>query len=144
MLVSWANALDPEQQVEERRLMSAEALRLLRDRSAECPVDLGEALALAAASAAAAGHADAARAQARDAWQLVRDIRPGSAMWYGASAAVRVARVLLDLELVVEAESLLTSAESELAVQFGDHHTDTQVARRLLAEIETARRGPSP
>jgi homoserine kinase len=65
-------------------------------------------------------------------------------MGYGASAAVRVARVLLALELFEEAESLLKSAEAVLAAQFGERHSDTLVARGLLAELKTVDRQPGP
>ncbi len=140
MLVSWCNALDPNAHREERRLMGGEALRLLRPWSAQCPVDLSEALALAAAAAAAEGRPEEARSQARQAWQLVRDAPQNAGMGYGASAAVRVARVLIALDLFEEAESLLKSAEAVLAAQFGEKHSDTLVARQMLADLKAAGR----
>ncbi len=136
LLLGWQNGLDPVRHIEARRLMAGEALVVLRRRQVQLPLPVAEALAILAETAPAGGTDDHARATALEAWHAARSASIG--MWFNAAAEVRIARALLERKLYSEAESLLLPALETLSGHLGAEHSDTQVARRLLADLYTA------
>ena len=137
LLLGWANALSPADNVEARRLMATDALGVLRRWQDELPVDTAEALALLADAERDRGHREEARRLAREAWQVLRGAE-GVGMWFTTAAKARIARTMLSVGFYEEAESLLRPNYERFAAQLGDHHSDTMEIRRLLLELYTA------
>jgi tetratricopeptide (TPR) repeat protein len=139
LMLGWANALDPVEQVEARRLLAEGALERLRPRAAEFPLDSSEAASVLAACARVGGDRAGAKSFAQESWRAVAGMRPGGD-WIRASREVRIARSLLAEGMDVQAEELLQRACEVLRVQLGEHHSDTEVARSLLHELSSRRR----
>lgn len=135
--LGWANALDPKEQVESRRLIAEAARPVLEARGSVLALDRAECDAALADCAASKGQTKEAQRFALEAWQAISE-SSNKGYWYFASQEVRVARSLMAQDRLSQAEKVLRPAYDQLRVQLGERHTDSQVARGLLYELYAA------
>jgi len=141
-LLGWANALSDEERggaLAER--MAREALVALDERADDLPHEVAEAHVLLALAADRRGDAPAASREARVAAGLLRK-KANRDSWWSTITRVRVARGLVALGRLAEAEAILVPACEVIAAQLGPQHSETTETRRILAALYTAEGEP--
>ena len=134
LLIGFANALDPVEHNESRRLMAETALGGLQKGGGKLPLDHAEAAAVLAKCARRNGAIDEAKRFSAEAWSALAGGWP-TGDWFTANQQVRIARSLLQEEMYQPAEQLLVRAYKILQVQLGDGHPDTRETLDLLREL---------
>jgi len=133
-VIALANALDPVEHNEARRVLAETALGEFRQHGERVPFAYAEAAAVLAQCARNNGADDDAKRFAAEAWNAMGGGRH-PADWFEASQQVRIARNLMREDMRAPAEELLVPAYKVLRVQLGDGHPDTQVAIGLLRDL---------
>ncbi len=141
LAIGWANALDPVEHNEGRRLLAEAALGELRDLGKQIPFDHAEAAAVLGQCARIDGADVEAKRSAAEAWKLLAGGRQLSD-WMEANQQIRIARTLLREQMYQPAEELLLPAYTILHDQLGDRHPESQVVIRLLRDLYQRRGRP--
>ena len=134
LALGWANALDPAEHNQARRVLAEAAFAELRQLGGGIPLVHAEAAAMLGHCARNDGADEEAKRYAAEAWAALENgWQTGN--WFEASQQVRIARVLLQEEMYQPAEQLLLPAYQVLHEQLGQSHPDSQIAIGLLRDL---------